>query len=386
MKKIGILSLYHNNYNYGGLLQAFSLVYVLNKNGNIEAKQIAYAAESDINPLKKSRMERFKEGPYKFIKKAIANKFKNYKYKIIYFFKGKKLKQNLELRKKSFKEFEACIPHTELIHSFELDKLNDIFDFFICGSDQVWNPDFLREAYLLSFVNKNEKKISYAASIGKDCLQKDELEYLTTRIKDFKGISVREKQSQTILEKEIGDTVEYVLDPTLLLSAEEWSRLSQQYYMSEKYILSYFLGDDLNQRKITKEFAQSKGIKLLGFPYILGKYRKCDNNFADMELYDVTPFQFVYLIAHAEYVITDSFHASVFSVLFNRKFVVFDRKLSKNIGKMNSRIESLLKMFGLSYRFVSPEKISVIDDELDIDYSMFNQMKDRSYAFLNNIT
>ena len=170
MKNIGIISLYHDNYNYGGMLQAFSLVYVLNKNKDVDAKQITYDFQSDVNPLRKTRMESFLRAPYGYLKKVMVNKASKLIYLFFYYSKEKSLKHNFDKRKVKFKEFETCIPHTELFGFAKLHILNNYFDCFICGSDQVWNPDFFRNAYFFFFVNRKEKKYSFLVSMGKDSL------------------------------------------------------------------------------------------------------------------------------------------------------------------------------------------------------------------------
>lgn len=383
MKKTtaGIISLYYNNYNYGGLLQAYALVATLQEK-NIEALQIPFDRSGDRSPLLPTRMDRFKSNPVVFVKNFIGNKaayvYKNIKYRS----KEEQISPAITERNKAFKSFELTIPHTRVVNCSNVADLNKEFDVFICGSDQVWNPEQLRQAYLLSFVQTGKKKISYAASIGRDKLNESEIKYIADKISDFNAISVREQQAKQMLADQVPLKVDLVLDPTLLRDAQEWEAIEKPYDIGEKYLLTYFLGDSKKQRESVTKFAKNKGLKIVGFPHILGEYRKNDEGFADYEVYDADPAQFLYLIRNAEYVITDSFHACVFSIIYEKKFLVFERDVKSKNQKMNSRIETLLDLFGIRKRLADLNSIDTIDKDFEIDKSKFYRMKEDSIKFL----
>lgn len=381
MKRVGIITLYHNNQNYGGLLQAYAMFKAIDKLG-IEAKQISFDFNSSSSPILPSRIQKFKKNPVGFFINHIDYKL----HKLVYAIRGKKkeriIADSIKERSLAFKNFEESIPHTQTTQSKDLNDLNKYFDIFICGSDQIWNPSLLRDAYLLTFVEQGKIKISYAASFGRDTLSNSELQYISQKLDGYNAISVREISAKWILEKVISKSVSYVVDPTLLLDRNEWEELSEPYNISQPYVLAYFLGDSEKQRTSTQIFAKRKGLKIVGFPHILGKYRHSDENFADIDLYNVSPLQFVYLISHAEYIITDSFHACVFSIIFKKNFVVFERQTNTSEERMNSRILSLLEITNLQHCLMSPDEFYEIEN---IDYGNmeeFENLKSESYEFL----
>ena len=341
MKRLGIISLYHQNKNYGGLLQAYALVSVLREMG-ADAKQISFERTSCKNPLVLPRKARLKNDPVGFVVNSATNTVKKAHLRYWTNMKDQAIQKELAQRDKSFVQFEDEIPHTEVVSHSTIVALNKEFDLFICGSDQIWNPDQLRDEYLLRFVAQGKGKMSYAASIGRDSLSERELQYISDALSTFDAISVRESLAQELLSQRIKLPVEWTLDPTLLLPQAEWDKVIQKYEIGGKYILAYFLGNSKEQRTAVKVFARAKGLKIVSFPHIAGHYRAVDAGFADLELYDVSPGQFIYLIQQAEYVITDTFHADVFSIIYDKKFVVLERAVGSAKQKMNSRILSLL--------------------------------------------
>lgn len=381
MKRIGIISLYHQNKNYGGLLQAYALVSVLREMG-ADAKQISFERTSCKNPLVLPRKARLKNDPVGFVVNSATNTVKKAHLRYWTSMKDQAIQKELAQRDKSFVQFEDEIPHTEVVSHSTIVALNMEFDLFICGSDQIWNPDQLRDEYLLRFVAQGKGKMSYAASIGRDSLSERELQYISDALSTFDAISVRESLAQELLSQRIKLPVEWTLDPTLLLPQAEWDKVIQKYEIGGKYILAYFLGNSKEQRTAVKVFARAKGLKIVSFPHIAGHYRAVDAGFADLELYDVSPGQFIYLIQQAEYVITDSFHAAVFSIIYDKKFVVLERAVGSAKQKMNSRILSLLHMFGLDDRLVDPLHLSYVESPFCKETEEFEHRKSISMNFL----
>ena len=222
----------------------------------------------------------------------------------------------------------------------------------VIGSDQVWNPEYLaRDPYLLEVPNKSIK-ISYAASLGVETLDKEQEERFKKGLKKFDAISVREKRAMELLQPLTDKTVIVTLDPTLLLDEYDYQSLEKKpdgFSLKQRYILCYILGDYKYQEEI-REFADKNGLKVILFS------DKRDSNYGVEE--------FLYLIHHAELVCTDSFHACVFSFLYCRPFVVF-----KRVGKQNymySRIRNFLDMFRLeNHEF----KESITRKNMSADYS-----------------
>lgn len=382
-KRIGVITLYYKNLNYGGLLQAYALVKALEKIG-VQAEQISFDRSKDRSPVLLSRKERFKSNPISFLNEFLQNRLNGLHYQINYKEKRAVLEDQFKKRGLAFKSFEERIPHTPVVDCQSIKELNYNFDGFICGSDQVWNPEQLRDAYLLTFADDNKIKCAYAASVGRDDLSENELNYIIDKIQSFDAISVREMQVCKLLEEKVKKEVKWVLDPTLLLDAEDWEKVMEPYRIEGSYILTYFLGDSVRQRAIVQKFAKEKELSIVSFPHIQGRYRKCDEHFADFDLYDVNPSQFLYLIRNAEYVITDSFHACVFSILLRKNFVVFGREDRMQQKKMNSRISSLLSLTNLEGQLVSEKTFDGIETIEYDDLDELRKRKEISYVFLKD--
>ena len=210
------------------------------------------------------------------------------------------------------------------------------------GSDQVWNPKFdrLSDVDLLSFATP-EQRISFSASFGISELPENSKEKAKRELEKFKAISVREDRGKEIVEEltERKD-VQVLVDPTMLLTSEEWDKVAKkpEQLKTDKYILNYFLGEISEKRKKEIErIAKENNCEIIN---ILDK---------NSPFYQTGPSEFLYLEKNAFLICTDSFHSSVFAILYNRPFVVFDREDS-NV-KMNSRLDTLLKKFKLENRW-----------------------------------
>lgn len=229
-------------------------------------------------------------------------------------------------------------------------KLCKKYDYFISGSDQVWNPlfDFNSEREYLTFAKPNQK-ISYAASIGISYIPDDFKSNFETRLKDFAFISVRERDAAKLVKDIAKRDCTVVLDPTMLLSKDEWRIIAKdaKYKISSPYIIKYFLG------KRTKEYEA----------FIEEKAKKLNAIIIDVldesgELnMEIGPTEFLNLFLNSEAVFTDSFHGAVFSILFQKPFVVFQRPYQEGFGKMSSRLDTLLQLTGLE-----EQRVSTIDD------------------------
>lgn len=200
-------------------------------------------------------------------------------------------------------------------------KLEREFDYFISGSDQVWNPYYehiVGESDLLLFTSRN-KKISYAASFGTDRIPDEKKELYQEALGDFKVISVRENAGAEIVRNLIKGEVEVVLDPTLLLSSDQWRKLRRKpkYVPNGKYALVYILGEQsVECTQYINELKEKYGFRIYD---ILAK-----NEYGKEPA--IGPSEFLYLIEYAEIVISDSFHATVFSILFHKKVRTYNRK------------------------------------------------------------
>lgn len=371
-KRVGIITHYYHSCNYGGLLQAYALSKRIEKLG-LDAQLISY------NFLEKAPKKTIIRKDWLYFARLVKYYIKRIKYT--------KIEKGLKRRREMFYEFASKeIKHTQQVYTDEsISECQDDFDIFITGSDQVWNPDWYRDAFMLHFVPDMKKKIAYAASLGKRKVPNEKVDLYIERIKRLDSVSVREKETKEYFN-ELGLSTEWVLDPTLLLSPEEWDEVCPHRLIKDKYVFCYFLGDSMEHRNLVQKFAKEKRIKVVTFPHMVGAFRSCDKSFGDVKLYDATPFDFISLIKNAEYVFTDSFHASVFSSLYDKKFFVFQR-----VGEsgMSNRIESLLTVLNNTQAFCNTlEKQDLqyikklVDDDWKMEKTHFNEMKNMSEEFL----
>ena len=258
-KMTGILSLYYKNLNCGGQLQAYALCKALQK-GQYAVEQIGY--KQQWVTVKKSVIQKllgtFKKykNPVKFIK-AVKGVLDT---KIINFYTQKLGIK--EKRLKSYEKFSNIIPHGVNVYTKETIKdCIDKYSTFIVGSDQIWHYSSELESYTLSFVPAGRKKIAYAASITKNQLSEREKEIFRNNLKDFKAVSVREKEAVDLLQPLCPTKIEWVLAPTMLLSTEDWDEVCEERIVPEEYVFCYFLGADKKRKKTCDGICQEKRLK-----------------------------------------------------------------------------------------------------------------------------
>ena len=243
-------------------------------------------------------------------------------------------------------------------------------DYAMIGSDQVWNPDYFKNHRVLLGEGVGGQKISYAASIGTESLVEEQLVLFKNKLRDFKAISVREVTAKDLLRPLTEKPVKVVLDPTLLLDKREYESLEerpQDVKEGEKYILCYILGDREHVKTIEK-FAKRHNYRVILFS------DKKDSNYGIEE--------FLYLIHHSELICTDSFHACVFSLIFERPFVAFKRSGGANY--MYSRLKNLINTFHLKNREFNGK--SITKENLKVDYDearkVLKREREKSIDFL----
>lgn len=231
-------------------------------------------------------------------------------------------------------------------------------DYFIVGSDQLWNRDFPcgnDEAYYLSFV-KNGKKISYSTSIGKKVLDANDISFITSRIQSFDYVSVREKSSAILLSKILSREVEFVCDPVFLLSAHEYMAFTtEESPVNRPYVMVY-LAPHSPALDYLVDYYRKQGLYIV---LVGGFSKRCS---CDEHIIDVGPADFLNYIYHAETIISTSFHATAFSCIFERDFWTI---LPQTNGE---RILSLLEVLGIQNRAVSSDRLSIPESK-PIDWS-----------------
>ena len=312
--KIGILT-FQFAHNYGAVLQAASLKNYLCSLG-YDAKIIGYkpnriAKIYSLNPFKQSNSLA-----------SICSRFTRLPY-----------------RKKQYEQFEKFISELVENKSFKtkeefIRKCNE-FDVLICGSDQIWNSTITGEngEYFFEDVLNSIAKISYAASFGVKELNDYQQHCIKNYLKNFLSISTREEDGKKEIETILGKKVSIVLDPVFLTNKSTWENLTlkSEFEATEKFIFYDSLAYDEKLIRKTEKLSKLTGHKIYAVHPIATK-QKIDGK----QLYNVGPYEFLYLIKNAEYVCTDSFHASAFSIIFGKKYC-HEKKSDKE-----TRIESLL--------------------------------------------
>lgn len=381
--KIGIITIYYRNFNYGGLLQSYALTEFLNQQDGFQAEQISYSPP----PRKKSFHEN-----WDLIKGfSITSLFEKLGIKLDILARTilkPDISNKFVKRKQLCNDFRSKISHSAETAVKDLKALNDNYDVFISGSDQVWNPNTFRSPYFLDFAADNKKKIAFAASMGVNDLSVRQRKLLLPLIKRFDFISVREKKAKELLEKYIpGIKVDAVSDPALLLDSSDWNKIARSLIQDQKYIYAYFLGERQKNIRLAAKTAQMLNLPIAAVPYIYRRYNGFDHRFGDITLYDAGPCEFLGLIKDAELILTDSFHAAVFSVIYKKPFFVYDRDREGDTNSMNSRLIDFLDDLGMAGRRISnknqltKEKIAEAIDYKKV-YSILEAKRKDTMEFL----
>lgn len=330
MKKVGVVTYWYAR-NIGALLQNYALVTFL-RNLGVKAYTYKFKAEKfSLKRIIKNILIRFKLG--KLLKKpfdeAIFNKF----------------------RKKYIKNYAR----------------SKNLDFYVCGSDQIWNLEIVRDkklaqVFFLQFTEKF-KRVSYAASIGRNSIEAEDVEYYRKYLEDFKVISVREESAKALIEEVVGLDATVNIDPVFLLSVEQWRKIQKKSLQhSGKYVLGFFLGDFDQHLEMLFEFARKNNAELK----IISFYTHCK----DYEIKINSINEFLSLIDGAEYVFTDSFHGTAFSIIYQKQFYSVKR-VQRGCPDMTSRIANLFSNFGIN-RWM--ETNDILEKNQQIDYIEFEEI------------
>lgn len=354
MKKIGIVSCYFQK-NYGSMLQAYATQEAIKKLGyKPETLRIDGISKEIRNVKLKYYIKQIMDlsivkDKVGFIKKFIIKRM------------NKDLKNNLIVRNNKFIEFEhSKYDLSDICNSKRaLGEYCKQYEAVVVGSDQLWLPsNIAADYYTLNFVPDEVNKIAYATSFGVAKLPKNQWNFAKQFLNRINYVSVREEAGQNIVKKIAHRSVPVVCDPTLLFDKDEWLKfIPNKKIIGEKYIFCYFLGNNPEQRIFAKEVKKITGYKIVSLLH-MDEYIKSDIGFADYTPYDIGPEEFVNLIRNAEYVITDSFHGTVFSVLNGKLFFTFRRFKTNSTLSTNSRIESLFNLLNLHERFIT-QKVNV---------------------------
>ena len=338
--------------NYGSLLQSIATEKIFKKIG-FDTEIINYIPENEkIENLIDSYIKNSSFWNRNFVTRTT--------YKMLQ-------KNNIYTMNMKFKEFQKQflnISDLEYNSKDDFKKNKPLADIYCTGSDQVWGAigsAKYDENYFLDFLDKNDIAISYAASFGKDKICDELLKELPSLTRKYRGILVREDSAVNILEDSGIDNVEQVIDPTLFLNQEDWDNICiNKKMIDENYILIYQLHHNKNLEKYAKKVAKITGKKLVRintskyFKFKVGKF-----------VYLPNPGEFLSYIKYADLVLTDSFHGTCFSIIYNKEFIDILP------GVTGTRITSLLKVFSLNDRLVKDyNDVSILQKR--INYSDVN--------------
>lgn len=350
--KIALLT-FHTAANYGAALQAYALQKYLKDKG-FDCEYINYVNESRrheydmmfhiIDCIKKGKLT-------SAVAYCLGSPF-------------------MTLRKRRFNRFyRNNLKATETVYqtSQEAAILNGKYDYFVVGSDQVWNPICNGDdaAFLLDFVKDGKRRVSYSSSFGIADVDAAHEEIYRRNLSQFKALAVRESIGQVIIQKLTGRTAELVLDPVLLLTAEQWRSIMPRQSKKERFIFSY-----TNQDSQTRDFFAT-GYPMDGLKhYVLSRYTK-PGDFISRQVrvkYCMAPEEFVRVVNDAELVVTASFHCLALSIVLNKPFVAI---MTGDKGK-DERHMSLLRALGLEHRVLS-SAMTASDIKTPIDYQEVNR-------------
>ena len=354
--KIGIVTIVDYT-NYGNRLQNFALYQTLKKMGH------------DAITLHPISDKKYENGNHiLWMKNLIARELC-----IFPEFAEKRFGSGMT-RWANFMRWTKRIPTKDIYETERLDdSLNQEFDYFFVGSDQVWNPLIVKDQiynFFLEFA-EDSKKVAVSASIGMDELPEECKNRYTEQLCKFKYRSVRENAGAKILEELLCKEVPVIIDPTMMLTAEEWiqNERKPRVNITKPYVLKYYLGDKEGDR--IDKWAKENGCQV---------YELMNPDVP--ELYSAGPGEFLSLIRHAKLVCSDSFHCIVFSILFYTPFLVYERKGTENY--MTSRLDTLLETFELQDRW---ESLVNEEELLNIDYSKTEMiLRDQRKIFMSYIS
>ena len=383
MKKIALVSCYFKH-NYGSMLQAYALQQKLLMN-NIPCENINISKLKDFDKGKKKYYKQ-QITNFKFIKTKIGMVKTKLRIKLI----PDKLSNNIKLRDMKFDLFEKENFYLsrkyntyEELKNMAAERYSD----FIVGSDQLWLPvNVVADFYTLNFVPDNINKVSYSTSFGISNIPNRYLGLYKKFLTRIDKLSVREQSGVELIKDKFNITAKLVCDPTMLLTKDEWlSKINLNRRYKEKYIFCYFLGKNKKNREMVKRLANTLGYKIVSINHC-DEIDKYADKFADYTPYDVDPFDWVNLLYNSELVCTDSFHGTVFSIINNKNFFVFNRHNDNNKMSTNSRIISILNLFNLQNHLIN--NYDNINELLKIktDFNKINQtldqFRDESINFL----
>lgn len=350
MKPIALVTCYFHH-NYGSMLQAYATEMIMQQM-HLPYQTIACKAPIDYMEENKAIY---------IIKKLLIGDWKMRLGKMKIEQEKKKnpiFARNWTIRDEAFnlfaKESFHLSPYCK--NRAELKAMANDYSAILVGSDQLWRTDSVEHGYYtLEWVPDNVRKIAYSTSIGVKEVPWFQVEKNRRFMNRFDYIALREQSACDLVYKLTGRKVQVVLDPTLLFTGEQWMNIQQvEPLTTDNYIFCYLLGNNPDQRALIKQVQKKTGLKIVALQH-LDEYIPSDEGFADEAPYNVGPREFLNYIRNADYVFTDSFHCSVFSILYKKQFFTFSRFSERAKQSTNTRIDNLLNLTELSQRRINSQ-------------------------------
>lgn len=349
--KIGIITI-HYGFNFGSALQAYALAkYINGKTEDLKAVVIDYIPER--YSVKRRYFTTNK--PYGLLKK--------FAYFILV------APQRIYNQHVFNKFLRGNVPMSRRIYDLDTaKKYAGHWDILIAGSDQVWNSDYnegIDPMYYLAFASSKTKRVSYAASCGKEEYSVEEWKLISSYLTKFSCISLREESSVELFKNHGYKNVMQSLDPVFLLDKSEWADLMvHPRNIPKAYVLIYCLdSDEADLIRIAKQVAEKRGLKtaIVSYCHVWNRYD------TDYVFRNQSPNNFLWLVMNADYVVTNSFHGVAFSINLEKQFLAVKRR------KYNNRLDSILNIMRLTDRYISYD--ADFDNREDIDYVQTSEIK-----------
>lgn len=379
---LGVCLKYTQN-NYGSKLQALATVKTFQKLG-IDYEIIRYNKKTlhfYIKSLPRFFNFVFLNDRYDEIQKKLELK------------KHPEVKNNVEIRNHAFDSFDIHFSEhlSEIYASYNVLKsqCSEKYDKTITCSDQLWSPSALGSGfYNLMFVPQDITKISWASSFGVNKIPWYQVKRTKKYLQRIEHISMRENRGAEIVNELTGKNVPVLMDPVFAYDKNEWDAMVEpQKAEWEDYIFCYFLGSNPRHRAAAQELAKKTGLKIVTLRH-LDRYVADDEKFGDYAPFDVDPNRFLNILRNATYVCTDSFHGTAFSIIYEKKFIVFDRYANASSNSKNSRIDSVCSNLGVEDRRFN-EKADITElMENEIDYKGVQEkllpFSEHTFRYLKN--
>lgn len=351
--KVGIIT-WHYYPNFGSSLQVFALQEVVRQLG--ASVYILNYRNPKLNHISEQ-----KEYSRYLLSLSLGKMVKRFSYPHLYFMR------------KYLNQTHVSYSNDEIIEQTE-----DL-DLVICGSDQIWAPNVFNPVYFATFAKPETRKISYAASIGLNDLPEDLVPEYKRLLSDFSAISIREDEGKELLKKRCGIESTVVLDPTLLHDTDYYKRIQRRVHgIKGKYLFCYFLNENHHYKEKVEKYAKAHDLKIIGV-----SARKDDSVWMNT-LTNLGADHYLWLIDNADAVMTDSYHGTIFSLLYHKDFWTFVRFAEDSPICQNSRIRQLQSYFGNTVRVVGQK--DDIDELTEPNFSDFEErlkpLRSASLSFL----